>query len=224
MGEHDGHRKRLRTRFLERGPEALQDAEILELLLFYALPRQDTYPIAEALLDHFGTIAAVLDASRSDLKAVAGIGDAAAALLYLINPLAKRYLLSRSVRGAALTTTQACGEYLLPYFFGAKEELVYVLCLNARCEVLGCQLIQRGGLNSASFSVRSVVEAAIGFNANSVVLAHNHTSGVALPSQADYEATRCVRDILTPLDILLADHIIVADNDFISLADSGFFG
>lgn len=222
MGQHDGHRQRLRQRFLELGPDALQDSEILELLLFYALPRCDTRPIAEALLQHFGTIAAVLDAPRQELKTVGGIGDAAAALLYLINPLARRYLLSRSVKGVVLVTSQACGEYLLPFFFGAKEELVYALCLDARCQALGVRLVQRGSLNSASFSIRSVVEAAISLEAVSVVLAHNHTSGVALPSQADVEATHRLAAALEPLEILLADHIVVADGDFVSMADSGF--
>lgn len=221
MGEHDGHRGRLKERFLTQGLDALEDEQVLELLLFYALPRRDTRPVARKLLDYFGSIAGVLEAPLAELKTVAGIGDGAAALLELINPLCRRYLLSRANKGELLVSTQACGEYLLPYFFGSTEELVYLLCLDARCRVLGCRLLQQGSINSASFSLRKAAEVALASGASSVVLAHNHTSGVALPSQADFETTRVLRNALAPLDILLADHIIVADNDFVSMADSG---
>lgn len=140
MGEHDGHRDRLRKRFLEQGMDVLQDDQVLELLLFYALPRRDTNDLARKLLKHFGSIAAVLEAPLQELKTVGGIGESAAVLLHLITPLARRYLLSRVSPGVVLTSTQACGEYLLPYFFGATEELVYLLCLDGRCRVLACRL------------------------------------------------------------------------------------
>ena len=170
MGEHDGHRDRLRKRFLEQGMDVLQDDQVLELLLFYALPRRDTNDLARKLLKHFGSIAAVLEAPLQELKTVGGIGESAAVLLHLITPLARRYLLSRVSPGVVLTSTQACGEYLLPYFFGATEELVYLLCLDGRCRVLACRLLQRGGINSASFSLRKVAEVAISSHASSVVL------------------------------------------------------
>lgn len=223
MGEHDGHRERLRQRFMKHGLDVMPDDQVLELLLFYAVPRQDTNVLARRLLAHFGSISAVLEAPLQELKSVGGIGDNAAVLLQLITPLARRYLLSRTQDGAVLSSTQACGEYLLPYFFGAKEELVYLLCLDGKCKVLACRLLQTGSVNSAGFSIRKAAEAAMACNASSVVLAHNHTSGVALPSQADLDTTQRLRDALEPLGILLADHIVVADNDFVSMADNGFF-
>lgn len=223
MGEHDGHRERLRQRFMKHGLDVMPDDQVLELLLFYAVPRQDTNVLARRLLAHFGSISAVLEAPLQELKSVGGIGDNAAVLLQLITPLARRYLLSRAQDGAVLSSTQACGEYLLPYFFGAKEELVYLLCLDGKCKVLACRLLQTGSVNSAGFSIRKAAEAAMACNASSVVLAHNHTSGVALPSQADLDTTQRLRDALEPLGILLADHIVVADNDFVSMADNGFF-
>ncbi len=223
MGEYDGHRDRLRKKFLTHGLDVLQDHEVLELLLFYALPRRDTNKLARDLLAHFGSISAVLEAPLSDLKTIGGIGENAAVLLQLVTPLARRYLLSRTAQGVCLSTTKACGEYLLPYFFGAKDELVYLLCLDSKCKVLGCRLLYKGSLNSAGFSLRKVAEAAINCNAASVVLAHNHPSGLALPSKADEESTTQLQSALEALDILLADHIIVADQDFISMADNGFF-
>ena len=223
MGEHDGHRERLRKRFLAQGLENLQDHEVLELLLFYALPRRDTNNLARTLLKHFGSIAAVLEAPLPELKKVGGIGDNAAVLLHLITPLSRRYLLSRSEKGVSLTSTQACGEFLLPYFFGSTEEMVYLLCLDAKCKVLACRLLQSGNVNSATISLRKAAEIAMNSNASSVVLAHNHTSGLALPSKADMETTALLKSTLEPLGILLADHIIVAENDFVSMADNGFF-
>ena len=110
MGEHDGHRERLRQRFLKHGLDAMTDDQVLELLLFYAVPRRDTNALARKLLAHFGGIAAVLEAPLQELKTVAGIGENAAILLQLITPLARRYLLSRSEDGAILTSTQACGD------------------------------------------------------------------------------------------------------------------
>lgn len=222
MIDHSGHRDRLRKRFLTHGLDVLQDHEVLELLLFYAVPRKDTNALARTLLQHFGSIAAVLEAPLSELKAVGGIGDSAAVLLHLITPLSRRYLLSRNEKGICLDTTQACGEYLLPYFFGATEELVYVLCLDAKCKVLTCRLLHTGSVNSSAVSLRKVAEIAIGCAATSVVLAHNHPSGLALPSKADKETTLLLKNTLEPLEILLADHIIVADQDFVSMADNGF--
>ncbi len=222
MGEHDGHRNRLRKRFLSLGLDALQDHEVLELLLFYALPRKDTNGLARKLLQHFGSIAAVLEAPLPELKAVGGIGENAAILLHLVTPLSRRYLLSRTEKGICLDSTQACGEYLMPYFFGAQEELVYLLCLDAKCKVLACRLLQSGNVNSATISLRKAAEIAMSCNASSVVLAHNHTSGLALPSKADMETTAILKSTLEPLEIMLADHVIVADGDFVSMADNGF--
>ena len=200
MGEYDGHRARLRQRFLTNGLDALPDHEVLELLLFYAIPRKDTNPLSRRLLNHFGSISAVLEA-----------------------PLSRRYQLSRSDKGICLSSTNACGEYLLPYFFGAQEELVYMLCLDAKCKVLTCRLLQTGSVNAASISLRKAAEIAMACKASSVVLAHNHTSGLALPSKADIETTILMKNALEPLGILLVDHIIVADNDFVSMADNGVF-
>ena len=111
----------------------------------------------------------------------------------------------------------------MPYFFGERDEVVYLLCLDAKCKVLDCRMLFRGGVNSAGVSVRKIVETALACNATSVVLAHNHTSGIALPSKEDEATTRQIRTALDAVGILLADHIIVADDDFVSMADSGFF-
>lgn len=220
---HKGHRKRQKERFLKEGLQNFTDAQVLELLLFYALPQKDTKHLAYTLLQQFGGLAAVLQARPADLAAVDGIGENAAVLLHMIPQLLSRYLESGRAPGTILTTTTQCGEFLVPYFFGAREEQVYLLCLDAKCKVLGCHLVHRGGINTAAVPIRKVVELALSANATSVVLAHNHTSGLALPSDADKETTRRLHAALDAVDILLVDHVIVGGEDFVSLSEDGFF-
>ena len=223
MGEHDGHRERLRQRFLENGLDSLQDHEVLELLLFYAVPRRDTKELAWRLLHHFGSLSAVLDATPDELMQVSGIREPAAVLLNLMTPLARRYQISRTDKRQILNTSALCGEYLSGSFFGSTDELVYLLCLDAKGQVLACRMLQHGSATSAALSLRKAAEIAMSAKASAVVLAHNHPGGLALPSQADYETTRQLQAALEPLGIRLVDHIIVADRDFVSMKDSGFF-
>ena len=217
---HQGHRERLRQRFLEHGLDPLPDVNALELLLFYAIPRQDTNPIAHRLLDAFGSLDGVFDASLEDLQRQGGLTQNAAALLKLTMEIARRAQISRAQSERILDTTRKCGEYLLPFFFGATEETVYVLALDAKCKVLGCSRLFTGNINSVGLSTRSVVEYALRIKASSVVLAHNHPSGIALPSKEDIHTTKVVADALDMVDVLLADHIVVADGDFVSMAES----
>ena len=218
---HEGHRERIRKQLRQSGMDSLSDVQVLELLLYYAYARQDTNAIAHALLTRFGSLAAVLEAPVSELTQVAGVGPAAAELIALIPQLERRHLISRAGDQKILTSTALCGQYLIPVFHGAAEEQVYLLCLDAKCKALDCILVQSGDVNSAGISVRKVVKAALDANATSVVLAHNHPSGVALPSEEDKRVTQVIHDALDAVDVLLADHIIVADGDFVSLADDG---
>ena len=124
--------------------------------------------------------------------------------------------------GSAFTTGK-CGAYLLPYFYAKRHETVMLLCLDAKCKVLCCKEVTEGSVNSASISVRRVVETALGANASTVVLAHNHPSGLAIPSAEDVQTTRRIAKALSLVEITLADHIVVAEDDFVSLAQSGLF-
>ena len=204
------------------GPDLrIADVQVLEVLLYYAAPRGDTNPTAHALLSRFGTLDSVFSAPESELKKVNGVGDAAAQLIRLVPQVARRCLMSRSAQIEILDTTSKCGQYLLPYFHGESEEVVYLLCLDAKCKALDCVLIHRGGVNVASIAARKVVKAALDANATSVVLAHNHPSGLALPSPEDRQTTLVLKAALEAVGIVLADHIIVADDDFVSLRDDG---
>ena len=223
MSIHDEHRKRLKQRFLEEGLDNFNDINALELLLFYAIPRQDTNPIAHALLERFGSLYQVLEAPREELVKIKGISDHTAILLQLMPALGRRYQVSRGEVQKVLTTTESCGQYLLPFFVGRRVECVYLLCLDAKCKVLCCKEVGEGSVNSAGVSIRRIVEVALLAGASTVVLAHNHPSGLALPSGEDVQTTRRVAAALSAVEVRLADHIVVADDDFVSLAQSGYY-
>ena len=221
MPTHDGHRKRLKEQFLREGLDNFTDIQALELLLFHCIPRKDTNPIAHAMMDHFGSYAQILEAPVEELQKVEGVGPATAAFLHLVLDAGRFYQVSRSRQARVLPSLEKCGEYLTSFFYGRREENVYLLCLDAKCMVLCCKKIGQGSVNSAGVSLRKIVETALGANASAVVLAHNHPSGLAIPSDEDIQTTLKVAAALRAVEIQLADHIVVADNDYVSLVQSG---
>ena len=223
MSIHDGHRKRMRTRFREEGLDHFKEHEVLELLLYYTIPRKDTNPIAHELINRFGSLAQVLEARPEELAKVDGMGDGAATFLSLITSVGRYYLVNRTIQETILPTIEKCGQYLVPFFHGRRNEMVYILCLDAKCKVLCCKEMGEGSVNSAGVPIRRIVEAALGANATSVILAHNHPSGFALPSGEDVQTTKRVALALDAVEIQLVDHIVVADDDFVSLAQSGLY-
>ena len=223
MGIHDGHREKMRRRFLSGGLEQFADHEALELLLYYAIPRRDTNPIAHALIDRYGSLSAVLAAPVEDLQKVEGIGESAAILLKLVPRLcAKARLADADRQELILNTASRAGAYLLERFYGEQNEVIYQLCLDRKGKLLACKKLGEGSIASAALDVRKLVENAMLHSASSVVLAHNHPSGIASPSHEDYAATDRARNALETIGVALADHIIVADGDFVSLAESGY--
>ena len=223
MTIHKGHRQRLKDRFLREGLDNFEELYVLELLLYYCIPRVDTNPIAHALLDYFGSLTAVFEATPEELKRVPGIGDNAATFLALIPQVGRFYQIKRAQPGDILHTISQCGNYLVPYFYGRENETVFLLCLDAKCKVLACKLVGEGSVNSANIPIRRVVEIALNTNATTVVLAHIHPSGLALPSHDDIQTTLRLARAMEAVEITLADHIVVADNDFVSMTQSGYY-
>ena len=222
MSIHDGHRQRLKERFRTGGLDNFTDVQVLELALYYCIPRRDTNPIAHALIERFGSLSQVLEASVEELQKVPGIGEGTAVYLSLLTQIGRFYLVDRSQREEILPTLDKCGEYLVPRFFGRSTETVFLLCLDAKCKVLCCREVGQGSVNSAGISVRKIVETALGVNATTVVLAHNHPSGLALPSAEDIITTRRVAAALAAVEVHLADHVVVADGDYVSMVQSGY--
>ena len=223
MSVHTGHRQRLKERFRKEGLDHFEEHQVLELLLFYCIPRIDTNPLAHSLLDRFGTLAQVLEAPVEELEKVPGIGTNAATFLSLTTAVGRYYLVNRSMQTVFLQTIEKCGAYLQPYFYGRRNETVYMLCLDAKCKVLCCKEVGEGSVNSAGIPIRRIVEIALGANATSVILAHNHPSGFAVPSGEDVQTTRRIAMALDAVEIELVDHIVYADEDYVSMAQSGYY-
>ncbi len=223
MSIHDEHRKRLRERFREEGLDGFTEVQVLELLLFYCLPRKDTNPIAHALIDQYGSLAQVMETPADELKNASGIGEASATFLALIHAFDRQYQKSKVKNNQVLPTIDDCGEYLMSCFKNQRNETVYLLCLDSKCKLLRCKKVGEGSINSASVPIRRLVEIALGYGAVSVVVAHNHPGGLAIPSAEDQLTTRRIAQALDAVEIRLIDHIIVADDDFISLAQSGLY-
>lgn len=222
MGVHDGHRDRKREQFLRCGAESFADHELLELLLYYAIPRGDVNPLAHALMDRFGSLSGVLAAPAELLAQVEGVGERTAMLLRLVPQIAQMARLADMEREVALNTREKIGDYLLELFSRERNEAVYQVCLDGKGKLLACRRLGEGSASAVNLDVRKIVQNAIVFCACSVILAHNHPSGVALPSQEDHTATLRVKEALASIDVKLEDHIIVADHDFLSFAQSGF--
>ncbi len=223
MGIHDGHRERMWERYFQEGLDSFSDVQVLEMLLFFAFSQGDTNLLAHKLLNHFGSLTQVLEASYEDLQKVKGIGKRSAKLIHFANSFGRYHMVNQAMQEKLLTSIEKCGEFLIPFFHGRRNEMVYALCLDAKCKLLCCRQVGEGSVNSAGVSPRKVVEVALSVNATTVVLAHNHPSGVAVPSAEDVQTTYRMANALHATEIILADHIIVADGDFTSMVQSGFY-
>ena len=220
MGVHDGHRQRKKEQFLRRGLEGFADHEVLELLLYYAIPRRDTNEIAHRLIAKFGTLRGVFDAAPEELRQVEGMGENAALFLQLLPAVGRRTLLHEK-REVILNSVEAVGTYFARLLDGERREVLYQVCLDAKGKLLSYCRLASGTVSVAPVSVREVVENALRCDASRVVLGHNHPSGVALPSEEDRQITLQIQQALATMSIALVDHIIVADGDFVSMAASG---
>lgn len=221
MGIHDGHRARMKELLRKNGIDAFSDHTVLELLLYCSIPRGDVNPLAHELMNRFGTLAGVFEAPEEELLKVDGVGANTVYLIKLVPQIAKRYMVSRVYENSIINSTEDAGKFLVPRFHGELNEMVYLLSLDAKGKVLNCSLVGTGDVNSANVSIRKIVSTALKYNATSVILAHNHTSGMALPSGDDVNTTIELHEALRRVDVTLLDHLIIADDDFVSLAANG---
>ncbi len=217
---HLGHRDRLKDRFERAGITGLQDYEILELLLFYALPRKDVKPLAKDLLKRFGSLKEVLDAGNEALEGVPGIGRHAVLLFKLVRDLGSLYLQQRAAEKEQISSTRELIDYCISSMGGLKDEHFAVIYLNARNKIIKVDTIQEGIVNQAVVYPRKVLEKALTHKA-SAILVHNHPSGHVRPSDADIRLTRVLQDAARVMDIALHDHLIVGENRFFSFREEG---
>ena len=220
MSVHDGHRQRLKERYLKEGLDGFAEHQALELILFYCIPRKDTNELAHRLIKRFGSLAQVLEAPADAIAEVEEAGPNVATYLSLVRDFTRYYHVNSVIQNKQLDTIDDCCNYLRPFFDCRTVETVYMLSLDAKSMVLNCRKIGEGGINSTGVSTRDIVKAAMDDGATSVILAHNHPSGFAVPSIEDAAVTQQVAQALNGIDVCLTDHIIFARNDYISMANS----
>ena len=221
---HTGHRGRVKEEFLTRGIEGWPDHRVLELILFYAIPQGDVNALAHELIDRFGSLSGVLDALPEELMKVKGMGEHSAVMLKLFPAVTGRYLAGRAAPGTIVHTVEEAGYVLAPYFYGARNEMVYVLCLDSKEKVLGVRKISEGNNNNSDVTLRRVAEECLALRAAFCYLAHNHPDSTALPSPADMNTTAVVRTTLEPLGVRLVDHLVFADGDLVSVRETAASG
>jgi DNA repair protein RadC len=217
----EGHRNRMRARLLIAGPDALADHEMLEMLLFLALPRRDTKPIARELLTRFGGFGPVVTASPAELRKIEGLGDAGIAALKLAQAAASRLLRGELATKPVLGSWGALTDYLRVALSHEKTEQFHVLFLDARARLIADEIMGRGTINHAPVYPREIARRAVELHASTVILAHNHPSGTTEASRDDITMTREVRRALQPLGVGLHDHLIVAGQICVSMQLQG---
>ena len=212
-----GHRERLKTRFHEAGPDTLQDYEFLELILFQAVPRRDTKPLAKALLARFGSFSAVLAAPDAQLLEIDGIGEGIVHHFKVVQAAAQRYARDAIVDRPLLDSWAAVVDYCRAAMAYEAIEQFRILFLDKKNHLIADEVQQSGTVDHTPVYPREVVKRALELSATALILAHNHPSGDPTPSRADIEMTKAVVDIAKPLGIAVHDHIIVGKDSHASL-------
>ena len=211
---HIDHRKRLRMRFIKNGLSSFEPHNILELLLFFSIPRVDTNNIAHTLLERYKTLSAVFDADIEDLMRIPGIGENSAVLIKLIPELSRAYMMDKLTRYPNFGDLDKVGEYLTNYYIGAVRETVVLLLLNNNLELIDCVKLSEGAVNISSVNPRLIAEIGLRKNASCFILAHNHPDGNLTPSNDDIITTRRVHECFETLEMPMLEHIIVAGGKY----------
>ncbi len=215
-----GHRQRLRERFRKGGPEGFHDYELLELLLTYGIPRRDVKPIAKALINRFGSLSRVFDASPNELEKVTGVGPISATLIRIVKELCSAYLEERMRSREVLSSPQAVVDFVRMKLSGLPYEAFMVIYLNPKNEVIDYEIIQEGTVDRAAVFPRRIIEGAILHHASGLILVHNHPSGHHQPSDEDKHLTRNILGATRSLDLRILDHIVVGKNGHFSFMEN----
>lgn len=219
---HQGHRKRMKDAMLIGGLDGLNDHQILEILLFYVIPKRDTNPVAHKLVERFGSLRGVLEADCDELCEVDGIGENAASLIKFIQMISGRYLRASSFEADSqqFTSTDALRRYYEGVFLGIHTEQVRAMLVDDQLNMIKEKMLIEGSINKVQISTRRFTDFVIKNNCNRIVIAHNHPNGSCIPSKEDIVATKKLYDILSLIDITIVDHIIVGKTGSYSLRAS----
>ncbi len=218
---HAGHRKRQVEKFLKNGfGEGTPPHEILEVLLYFSISRADTNPIAGELIRRFGSLAGVFNARPEELMKVKGVGRNTAAFLTMIPEIFKIYRKDMLSRAQSFSSMEEIGIYLLERYKCETREVFSVISLGNGARMISYDEISVGDTNTVGIRMRKLAEVILRTGAVAVVLAHNHPHGFALPSDGDLSSTKETADFLKSIGVQFLDHIIICDDDYISLAQS----
>ena len=217
----DGHRARLRARLLAAGPESLADHELIEMVLFIALPRRDTKSIARALIARFGSFAAALSAAPPDLLHVDGLGEAGIAALKTVRAAALRLARKELADQPVLSNWEKLMEYLNAAMARDKVEQFRILFLDSRNRLLGDEVQARGTVNHTPVYPREVIKRALELGATALILVHNHPSGDPTPSRADLDITQEIAALSRGMSIVLHDHVVIGNGRWLSFRKEG---
>ncbi|MBQ4129467.1 MAG: RadC family protein [Ruminococcus sp.] len=220
---HKNHRSRVRKKFLDNGLDNFEMHESLEFLLFYCVPYKNTSELAHRLLDEFGSLSAVFDAPFNALCQF-GLTETQAAYLKLMPEISRLYIDDKHNNRDKVFNYKTAGQSILNKFIGRENENVLLLLLDAKGKELYCGIVSKGSINDTTLPIRKIVDFAMRYNSKFAIIAHNHPSGIALPSKEDINATINVKNALNLIGVRLIDHFIVADNDYVSLAQSNLSG
>ncbi len=221
--DHSGHRQRLKRRAELEGIDHFEPHNLLELLLFYTIPRADTNETGHRLLEEFGSFAGVLDASPQALMKVYGVGRETAFFLNMLPSVFRMYTQSQVLDSRELNDLDEAVELLTAKFTGVDREMLYMLCLDSGNRIKRCVLIAEGDQSNVQLDTRRIVSEALISGASSVILAHNHPSGELKPSAGDYNATIKIGEVLQGVDIPLVEHFIFAKDHFLPLSTDSRF-
>jgi DNA repair protein RadC len=214
---YHGHRERLRERFRDAGADALSDYELLEMVLFRALPRRDVKPLAKALIARFGSFAEAVQAPEPRLREVSGLGESAITEIKLVAAAAARVTRGQVKQRTVLSSWSAVIDYCRTTMAFADKEQFRILFLDKRNQLIADELQQVGTVDHTPVYPREVVKRALELSATAVIMVHNHPSGDPTPSQADIQMTKTIVAIAEPLGVAVHDHIIVGKNGHASL-------
>jgi len=218
---HQGHRQRVKARYMSEGLDAFEDHQVLEMLLFYCIPMRDTNELAHKMIREFGSLAGLFEADPRDICKRCGVSENTAILISAIPSLARRYFKSKWGKKPVLNSSTMAGEYAISLFAGRTYEAFFVICLDSQNGVNNAVLVHEGTINEAPVYPRIIVETALRHQANSIILAHNHPGGSLHPSREDMEITRRLVTALGAISIKVVDHIIVGGDKYMSFAERG---
>ncbi|AMJ40515.1 RadC family protein [Anaerotignum propionicum] len=210
-GIHSGHRERMRQRFLQEGGEGFHDHELLEMLLYYAVPRGDTNPLAHKMVKEFGSLPTLMEAESMDISRLCGVGINTAILISLQKEISKRCIQARWRDRPTLNSLGLAIEYCKSLMAYKNREFFYAVCLDNKRRVINTVQIAEGTVNSAAIHPRVVMEAALKLQASAVIFTHNHPGGNCKPTFDDIETTAKLAKLLFAIEVQLIDHIIIAD-------------